>query len=195
MDFKIMKVTLGLASCAMVFVLTGCSGQQTSNISNGNATPQARVEVQGNTSSEATPATPGAKGNSAAMSTGEAIDTSKYDAEIERFKNVAERKGGSGTAGVALAKAYAERGNALTQARQYRAALGDYRRALKYDPKNEAAEQGGAMIVMIMRQMGREVPPEGQEPAPLPFKPSTPASVDKNAPPTQDGTASPHRKF
>ena len=175
--------------------MTACGGQQTANVSNGNATPSARVEVQSNASTVPAPTTSGAKGNSAPMSTGEPIDTSKLDAEIERYKNAAERKGGSGAAGVALAKAYADRGNALTQARQYRAALGDYRRALKYDPKNEAAEQGGAMIVMIMRQMGREVPPEGQEPAPLPFKPSAPTSVDKVVPSAQDGTASPHRKF
>ncbi|HYE64115.1 MAG TPA: hypothetical protein VD966_00950, partial [Pyrinomonadaceae bacterium] len=36
---------------------------------------------------------------------------------------------------------------------------------------NEEAEQGAAMIITIMRQMGREVPAEGQEPAPLPFAP------------------------
>ncbi len=127
------------------------------------------------------------------MSTGEPIDTSKLDAEIESLKKKADAKGSKPEDGVALAKAYAQRGNALTQARQYRAALGDYRRALHYDPKNEAAEQGGAMIVMIMRQMGREVPPEGQEPAPLPFNQGASASV--NAKPGQDGTASPHRKF
>lgn len=129
------------------------------------------------------------------MSTGEPIDTSKMDADIERLKKQADNKGSKPSDGVALAKAYADRGDALTQARQYRAALGDYRRALKYDPKNEAAEQGGAMIVMIMRQMGREVPAEGQEPAPLPFKPSATTGVGKVAPSAQDGTASPHQKF
>ncbi len=190
-----MKTTLCLVVCATSIILSACSNQP-ATVSNNNATAVARVDVQSNTSTSNTaPALSGSSGGSSPMSTGEPIDTSKLDAEIESLKKKADGKGSKAADGVALAKAYADRGNALTQARQYRAALGDYRRALKYDPKNEAAEQGGAMIMMIMRQMKREVPPEGEEPAPLPFKPGTSAGVDKKTPAAQDGTASPHRKF
>lgn len=100
---------------------------------------------------------------------GEAIDTSKYDAEVERLRKQAGGKGSEADR-AALAHAYLERANALTKARQYRAALGDYRRTLKYDPANDEAKQMSGMIVSILQQMGRDVPPEGAEPSPLPYR-------------------------
>jgi tetratricopeptide (TPR) repeat protein len=101
---------------------------------------------------------------------GEAIDTSKYDAEVERLNKQAEKKGGSDADRAALAHAYLDRANALTKARQYRAALGDYRRTLKYDPSNDEAKEMAGTIVSILQQMGRDVPAEGAEPSPLPYK-------------------------
>jgi tetratricopeptide (TPR) repeat protein len=101
---------------------------------------------------------------------GQAIDTSKYDAEIERLQKQLEKKSGGDADRAALAHAYLDRANALTKAKQYRAALGDYRRTLKYDPSNEEAKNMGGTIVSILQQMGRDVPQEGAEPSPLPFK-------------------------
>jgi tetratricopeptide (TPR) repeat protein len=101
---------------------------------------------------------------------GEAIDTSKYDAEIKRLQKQGERKGASEDDRVALSHAYQDRADALTKARQYRAALGDYRRSLKYDPNNDAALQMAGTIISILQQMGREIPQEGAEPSPLPYK-------------------------
>ena len=102
------------------------------------------------------------------------------------------RKAGSDEAGRAgatrAAKAYLARGNALTQARQYRAALGDYRRALRYDPDNDEARQWAATITGILQQMGREVPTEGNEPAPLPLTPDTIAGDDDEPAPTKETT-------
>jgi len=48
--------------------------------------------------------------------------------------------------------------------------LGDYRRTLKYDPDNAQAKTWVEQIVSIYDSMGRESPPEGQEPPPLPYK-------------------------
>jgi tetratricopeptide (TPR) repeat protein len=118
---------------------------------------------------------------------GEAIDTSRYDDEIKRLEKQAEMRPGD-QARLALAKAYLARGNALTQAKQYRAALGDYRRALRYDPDNEEARQWAATITGILQQMGREVPTEGNEPPPLPLTPDTIAGDEDEAKPTKEQT-------
>lgn len=101
---------------------------------------------------------------------GEPIDTSKYDADIERLQSRVDRKAGGEAERSALAHAYLDRANALTKARQYRAALGDYRRTLKYDPSNDEAKGMAGQIVSILQSMGREVPMEGAEPSPLPYK-------------------------
>lgn len=104
-------------------------------------------------------------------SAGDPIDTSRYDAQIEQATRQAERNPADATTRNAVAQAYVQRGNALTQARQYRAALGDYRRALRYDPDNEDAQRGASLISGIMQSMGRQVPDEGDEPPPLPITP------------------------
>jgi cytochrome c-type biogenesis protein CcmH/NrfG len=103
----------------------------------------------------------------------EPIDTSKYDAEIKRLERQAEMRPGDDASRLALARAYVARANALTQAHQYRTALGDYRRALRYDPDNDEARQWAATITGILQSMGREVPTEGNEPPPLPMTPDT----------------------
>jgi len=69
----------------------------------------------------------------------------------------------------ALADAYYQRGVALTDARQYASALGDYRRAIKYDPNNADSKQRIDKIIMIYDSMNKEYPKEGEEPPPLPF--------------------------
>ena len=103
----------------------------------------------------------------------------KYDEEIKRLEKQAGMRPGDDSMRLALAKAYLSRGDALKQARQYRAALGDYRRALRYDPDNEEAREWAATITAILQQMGREVPTEGNEPAPLPMTPDTIAGDDE----------------
>ncbi|HEY0004041.1 MAG TPA: hypothetical protein VGB17_04455 [Pyrinomonadaceae bacterium] len=101
---------------------------------------------------------------------GEAIDTSEYDAEIRRAKKQAERKASTDADRQALAQSYLARARALTKARQYRVALGDYRRTLEYDPGNEEARQMAGTIISILQSMHIEVPPAGREPSPLPYK-------------------------
>ncbi|HTH37046.1 MAG TPA: tetratricopeptide repeat protein, partial [Pyrinomonadaceae bacterium] len=69
-----------------------------------------------------------------------------------------------------LADAYFDRGFALTEARQYASATGDFRRALKLDPTHEEAKKWLDQIVGIYKMLKKEPPPEGEEPPPLPFK-------------------------
>ncbi len=78
-----------------------------------------------------------------------------------------------------LAVAYVNRGLALTDARQYASALGDYRKAQKLDPNNEDAKKWIDQIIGIYESINRDYPKEGEEPPPLPFKKE--ATDNKNA--------------
>lgn len=113
----------------------------------------------------ASPATTDAR----SMSAGDPVDTSRQDAEIRRHERAANSAGREREeARRALANAHFERAVLLTRVRQYRAALGDYRRTLQYDANNEEARQMTAQITNIIRGYGREVPAPGTEPTPLP---------------------------
>jgi len=100
---------------------------------------------------------------------GNPIDTSKFDAEIAAAEKELKAKPKDDGAKRALATAYVNRGLALTDARQYASALGDYRRAQKLDPTNEDAKKWIEQIVGIYESINREYPKEGEEPPPLPF--------------------------
>jgi tetratricopeptide (TPR) repeat protein len=97
---------------------------------------------------------------------GDPIDTAEFDAAIAK----AQKAGSDETAKKNLADAYFARGFALTEARQYGAALGDYRRAIKLDPDHEESKKWIDQIEGIYTMMKREAPKEGAEPPPLPFK-------------------------
>ncbi len=92
---------------------------------------------------------------------GEPIDTKEFDTAVK----AAEKSGNKKT----LSEAYYKRAVALTDARQYAAALGDYRRALKNDPANTEAKEWIDKIIMIYDGMNKEYPKEGEEPPALPF--------------------------
>lgn len=114
------------------------------------------------------PATTGAK--SKWTQSGEAIDTAAFDAEIAKAEKAVKANANDEAAKKALAEAYYKRGFALTEVRQYAAALGDYRRVLKYDPANQDAEKWIKQIVGIYQSLNKQYPPEGEEPPALPFK-------------------------
>ena len=101
---------------------------------------------------------------------GDPIDTSKFDEAIASAEKEVKAKSSDDAANKALAQALFDRGYALTQARQYASALGDYRRALKYDPDHEDSKKWIEQIVGIYKMLKKEAPPEGEEPPPLPFK-------------------------
>ena len=103
---------------------------------------------------------------------GDPIDTTNFDAKIAAAEKGLKAKPSDEAAKKALAEAYFERGFALTEARQYASALGDYRRTLKLDPSNEDAKKWIDQIVGIYGMLKKEYPKEGEEPAPLPFNKS-----------------------
>jgi tetratricopeptide (TPR) repeat protein len=154
-----------MTCCAVLFFLSGC-GNEPKLVSNqtavANANTQSNNQAQG--SAPAAASSSSAPGKPAM---GEAINTSEYDAKIKRLEEQAKKKPDDNAARKQLAQAYLERGNALTQAKQYQAALGDYRRTLRYDPANEEARYWSDTIIGILKQMNRPVPAEGAEPTPL----------------------------
>lgn len=100
---------------------------------------------------------------------GEPIDTRSFDTAIASAE-VAQKKSPNDTgAKKRLGDAYFKRAMALTEARQYASALGDFRRTIKYDPANSEAKDWIDKIIMIYDGMNKEYPKEGEEPPPLPF--------------------------
>ena len=94
----------------------------------------------------------------------------RFDSEIKQAETKQKANPKDETLKKSLAEAYVKRGIALTDARQYASALGDYRRALKLDPTNEEAKKWIEQIISIYESINRSYPSEGEEPPPLPFK-------------------------
>lgn len=101
---------------------------------------------------------------------GNPIDTSKFDEAIVKAESVVKTKPNDENAKKAIANAFYARGFALTQARQYAAAIGDYRKALRYVPDHEESRKWIKQITIIYESLNKEIPPKGEEPAPLEFK-------------------------
>ncbi len=100
---------------------------------------------------------------------GTPIDTKEFDTAIASATKTLTGKPTDTAAKTALGEAYYKRAVALTDARQYASALGDYRKAYKYDPTNAEAKQWIDMIISIYDERNQEYPKEGEEPQPLPF--------------------------
>jgi hypothetical protein len=98
------------------------------------------------------------------------VDVSAMTKSIERLEKAYKKTPGDLEAKTALADAYFNRATALTEAAQYRAALGDFRKGLKLNPDDADARAMHDQIISIFKSIGREPPKEGEEPPPLPFK-------------------------
>jgi len=101
--------------------------------------------------------------------TGDPIDTTKFDENIAKAEKAMKAKSDEASKSL-LAEAYFARGFALTEARQYASALGDYRRALKLEPNHEESQKWVDQILSIYQMLKKDAPKEGEEPPPLPFK-------------------------
>jgi tetratricopeptide (TPR) repeat protein len=178
MNKKVIFIGLTVSS----ILLAACSNTppQAANTNAANSAVVARADnnspliatshstQQANASSSAAGA---AKPNSPmATGQGQAIDTTALDAAVAKAEKEFKAKSKDEKAKQALVDAYAERAFALTEAAQYRSALGDFRRALKLDPNNKAAKDMHDQILNIFKSLNREPPKEGEEPPPLPFK-------------------------
>ncbi|HEX6280379.1 MAG TPA: hypothetical protein VFZ49_10260 [Pyrinomonadaceae bacterium] len=144
---------------------------QTANANSADRPMRSEQMQQQNTIAHTTenqPPNPNAPGKFAQG--GEPIDTAKFDGVIAEAEKVVKGKPNDAAAKMTLADAYFDRGFALTEARQYAAALGDYRKALKYVPDHEESKKWIDQITGIYKMLKKEAPREGEEPPPLPFK-------------------------
>lgn len=166
---------------ALLFVTAACTGSQpvVQNTSNANTNAarsqnQKPESVTAHTTENQPPSDPraanGMPGQQRPAATGDPIDTTKFDNAIRDASAAAKSNINDPAAKKALADAYYERGFALTEARQYAAALGDLRRAIKLDPSHQDAKKWIDQIVSIYQMLKREPPKEGEEPSPLPMK-------------------------
>lgn len=142
-----------------------------SNTPAASSTPdksQTAIAHSSENKAQTAPAPPSGGGKWSAS--GDPIDTAKFDDAIAKAEKGASAKPNDTGAKKALATAYYERAVALTDARQYASALGDYRKAVKNDPSNTDAKEWIDKITMIYDSMGKQSPKEGEEPPPLPMK-------------------------
>lgn len=170
-----MKLILTISLTAIV---AGCTNSvqpvsQSTNTSNQPTVRSERPEtVTAHTTENQPPKSSNSNGSapykSAAM--GDPIDTAKFDGTIVAAERVYKSKPSDEAAKKTLADAYFDRGFALTNARQYASALGDYRRALKIDPNHEESTKWIDQIVGIYKMLKKDPPKEGEEPPPLPYK-------------------------
>jgi len=165
-----MKRSLVLISFAIA--LMGCNNAGKPVPQNSAAVPAANDKPQtaiAHSLENQTPSTGAPASNKSRWTqSGDPIDTKKLDAAIAAAEVGLRKDPNNEKSKKAAAEAYLDRANALTGARQYASALGDYRRVLKHDPSNEEAKNWVDQIIGIYESMGRESPKEGEEPPPLP---------------------------
>lgn len=107
----------------------------------------------------------------------EAIDTKLLDDAIAIAERGLSANLSDPAAAKALADAYFKRAIALTDARQWASALGDYRRTVKFDPDNAGALKWIEQITGMYKAANRPFPNVGEEPPPLPYQKPTAAAT------------------
>lgn len=159
---------------AFVFAIgTGCNTAPVQPVANSTAVRNANSAPAQNTiahSAEPSAANLERPAASKWSAGGEPIDTAKFDGTISTAEKAVSAKPNDEAAKRLLAQAFYDRGFALTEARQYAAAIGDYRRALKHDPNHEESKKWINQITSIYQMLKKDPPKEGEEPKPLPFK-------------------------
>ena len=152
---------------ALCFVFGCAPNNSTNQNANSPNAPMRAEKLQNSASANQLPA----NSNAGKWSqSGDPIDTAKYDKAITDAEKAMKAASEDEAAKKGLAQAYFDRGFALTQARQYASAIGDYRRALKYDPEHAESKEWIDQITSIYTMLKKQAPKEGEEPKPLPFK-------------------------
>jgi tetratricopeptide (TPR) repeat protein len=171
-----MKKALVIGFFAVALAACSDSAQQAHNASNTTVSNGRSADslVTSSHSSDKMPGANGAAQNGAPKTQTESpmakqIDVSELTANIEKAEKDYKAKQTDAKAKDSLAEAYFARAFALTEAAQYRSALGDFRKGLKLDPDNTDAKKMHDEILRIFAGMKREPPKEGEEPPPMPF--------------------------
>ncbi len=175
-----MKKIVVLSLLALIFTACGDANQPTVN---SNAVPPPKTTQNNNNSlvvsshstDKTAPSNPSNSSNSSNSQSpnspmSKPIDVTAMTANIEKADKEYKAKPTDAKAKENLAAAYFERASALTEAAQYRAALGDFRKGLKLNPNDKDAKAMHDQIIDIFKSIGREPPKDGEEPPPLPIK-------------------------
>ncbi|MDQ3799186.1 MAG: hypothetical protein M3384_07040 [Acidobacteriota bacterium] len=138
-------------------VTTSHSSDKTQGANNPAAQPQQQQQQNGapRTQTESPMAKP--------------IDVSEMTAAIEKAEKDYKARSADAKTKERLAEAYFTRAFALTEAAQYRAALGDFPKGLKLNADHKDARAMHDRIISIFGSVKREPPKEGEEPPPMPF--------------------------
>jgi tetratricopeptide (TPR) repeat protein len=175
-----MKKFLTLSFLAL-FTVACDQNNQTQTVSNTNVNAPAQTandaaivsshSQAAESIQSATPSKPNSGGSAAMDSSPMAkpIDVAEMSAGIEKAEKEFGANQKNEKAKDNLAKARFARAFALTEAAQYRAALGDFRKGLKLNPSDQAAKKMHDEIIRIFQSINRQPPKEGEEPPPLPF--------------------------
>jgi len=167
-------IALSLICGVALLLAFGCGSPSATN--NTNSTANSNISTRTVTETGSLPPVSTAHGGNSngvppAASTGSAakpgIDTAALDAKIEKAEAKAKAAGATQADKTTVAAALVQRGNLYRDAGQpvlYKFALGDYRRALRYQPDNAEAREKMNEIVQIYQSMGRPVPENGNEP-------------------------------
>jgi tetratricopeptide (TPR) repeat protein len=171
------KIFLYLALSA-ILLISGCSAPSPA-VSEQKTNPTDKkneLAVTSHTTENAKP--PGMSDSNSANSApsggnspmAKAVDVGEMTKTIDSALAAFKKNEKDSKAKTALSEAYFVRAFALTDAAQYRAALGDFRKGLKLDSANKEAKDMHDQILDIFKSIGREPPKEGEEPAPMPIK-------------------------
>lgn len=108
-------------------------------------------------------------------------DITQLNAEIERLEKQAERNPADEETQDELARAYVKRAKVQHDGGRFQEALADYQRALRYDPDNDEAQAGAAVVNQELGGDTKE--DENGAPVPPPISPNV-ADEDGNPTPT-----------
>jgi tetratricopeptide (TPR) repeat protein len=172
-----MKKIIIAISLTLFFIGCNSASKQTTNTNvSAQKSNDSSVVSSHSSGAEKSALTPQSKTSSNASSSesspmARAVDVSQMTADIEKAEKSFRQNQKDEKARGKLAETYFARAFALTEAAQYRAALGDFRKGLKLNPNNaDARAMHDRIIDIFQNSLHREPPNEGEEPTPLPFK-------------------------
>lgn len=167
-----MKKIIFLSLAALISI--GCGGSAPTQVNNNatvtsSAPKKDEMTARSHTTENQKPPMTQSNSSSSGSPMQKAVDVSAMTANIEKAEKEYKAKSTDAKAKDALAAAYFERAFALTDAAQYSAALGDFRKGLKLKPEDQKAKDMHDQIVSIYESIGRGVPKEGEEKSPMPI--------------------------
>ncbi|MCA1642503.1 MAG: hypothetical protein LC785_11255 [Acidobacteria bacterium] len=162
-------ILIALGTLALA-VVSGCSTSQpaanTSNVSSAQSSNAPQTVVVPPVASAHGGGAASTPTTSASAAEKPSMATPELDARIAKAEAKAKAPGATDADKKAAAAAYVARADVFYSAQQpmlYKFALGDFRRALRYDPRNGEARAKMDEIVSIYQSMGKPVPTNGQE--------------------------------